>query len=136
MMLKAQLSLQKKGKKKLLKSDLVIKIFLYSMKIARIKFVVLFLIFAAAFVFGSNSLLDQPPELLWGSESQVAWKSVVAKILSPIKIILMGPLVPFINFLHQDPDTPPPFFLAGFVIYWTILALIIYYVISKIKKVR
>ena len=106
------------------------------MKITRIKFVFLFLIFAAAFVFGTGLLLDQPPESLWGSDSQAAWKSAVAKILSPIKIILIGPLLPFINFLHQDPDTPPPFFLVGFVCYWTILALIIYYVLSKIRQRR
>jgi len=106
------------------------------MKITRIRFVFPFLIFASAFLFGTTLLLDQPPESLWGSESQIAWKSVVATILSPIKIILIGPLLPFIKFLHQDPDTPPPFFLVGFVFYWTILALIIHYVLSKIKHLR
>ena len=100
---------------------------------SRMKFVLLFLIFAGAFVFGTTQLLNQPPESLFGSESQAAWQSAVSKILSPIKIILIGPLLPFINFLHKDPDTPPPFFLVGFAIYWTILALIIHYVVSKIK---
>ena len=104
-----------------------------SINIARIKFVVLFLVFAFAFIFCTNSLLDQPPESLLGSESQVGWKSTVSTILSPIKIILIGPLLPFINFLHQDPDTPPPFFLAGFAFYWTILALIIHYLIGRIR---
>jgi hypothetical protein len=106
------------------------------MNISRIKFVFLFLIFAVAFLFGTNLLLDQPPESLFGTESQVAWKSIVSTILSPIKIILMGPLVPFINFLHQDPDTPPPFFLAGFALYWTLLALFLHYFISKRKYAR
>ena len=106
------------------------------MNISRIKFVFLFLIFAVAFLFGTNLLLDQPPESLFGTESQVAWKSTVSTILSPIKIILMGPLVPFINFLHQDPDTPPPFFLVGFALYWIILALILHYLLSKIKFSR
>ena len=106
--------------------------------ISRIKFVFLFLIFAFAFLFITTSLLDQPPESIPGSESKVDWKSTVATILSPIKIVLIGPLLPFINFLRQDPDTPPPFFLAGFAFYWTILALFIYYLLAKInmKKVN
>jgi len=104
------------------------------MKISRIKFVFVFLIFASAFLFVTTLLLDQPPESLFGTKSQVAWKSTVSTILSPVKIILMGPLLPFIKFLHKDPDTPPPFFLAGFAIYWTILALILHYLLSKIKR--
>jgi hypothetical protein len=101
--------------------------------ISRIKFVFLFLIFAFAFLFTTTMLLDQPPESFLGSESQVTWKSTVSTILSPIKFILIGPLLPFINFLHQDPDTPPPFFLVGFAFYWIILALILHYLLSKIK---
>jgi hypothetical protein len=104
------------------------------MKTSRIKFVVLFLIFSFAFLFATTLLLDQPPESLLGSESQGAWKSAISTILSPIKVILIGPLLSFINFLHQDPDTPPPFFLAGFAIYWTILSLFIHYLLSKIKR--
>jgi hypothetical protein len=103
------------------------------MNISRVKFVLFFLIFALAFLFGTTSLLDQPPEAFLGSESQVPWKSTLSTILSPIKIILIGPLLPFIRFLHQDPDTPPPFFLIGFAIYWTMLALILYYLLSKLK---
>ena len=106
------------------------------MHIPRIKFVVLFLISAFAFLFGTTLLLDQPPESFLGSESQVAWKAAISTILSPVKIILIGPLLPFIQFLRQDPDTPPPFFLAGFAIYWTILALILHYLFSKIKLSR
>ena len=107
-----------------------------SKNIPRIKFVFFFLVFAFAFLFGTDLLLDQPPESLLGSESQVGWKSAISTILSPIKIILIGPLLPFINFLHKDPDTPPPFFLAGFAFYWTILALVIYYFLSKRKYAR
>ncbi|NEU07005.1 hypothetical protein GZH53_01660 [Flavihumibacter sp. R14] len=103
------------------------------MNVTTIRFVFLFLIFAFAFVFGTTLLLDQPPESFVGSESQGTWKSVLSTILSPFKIILIGPLLPFIKFLHQDPDTPPPFFLAGFAIYWTILALILHYIFHKIK---
>jgi hypothetical protein len=106
------------------------------MDIPRLKFVFLFLIFAVAFLFATNLLLDQPPESILGSESQIAWKSAMSAILSPIKIILMGPLLPFINFLHQDPDTPPPFFLVGFAFYWTLLALVLHYLLIKIKHSR
>jgi len=106
------------------------------MNISRIKFVIIFLIFAFAFLFVTTSVLDQPPEAFLGSESQVAWKSTVTTILSPIKIVLIGPLLPFINFLHKDPDTPPPFFLVGFAIYWTVLALVLHYLLHKIKQFR
>ncbi|TWI90916.1 hypothetical protein [Chitinophaga japonensis] len=103
------------------------------MKTSRIKFVSIFLIFAFAFLFGTISLLDQPVESFLGSSSQTTWKAVVSTILSPVKVILIGPLLPFIKFLQQDPDTPPPFFLAGFAFYWTILALVLHYLLSKIK---
>lgn len=105
------------------------------MKTSRIKFVVFFLIFAFAFLFVSDSFLDQSPEALFGSPTQVGWKSTLATILSPIKVVLMGPLLPFINLLRQDPDTPPPFFLVGFAFYWTVLALLIHFLIGKMKGV-
>jgi hypothetical protein len=104
------------------------------MNISRIKFVSFFLVFAFAFLFGSTLILDQRPESFLGSESQVAWKSTVSTVLSPIKIILIGPLLPFIKFLHQDPDTPPPFFLIGFAFYWMIFALVLHYLFGKIKQ--
>lgn len=103
------------------------------MKTSRTKFVILFLVFSFAFLFGTTLLLDQPPESLVGSPSQVTWKATVSTVLSPVKTILIGPLLPFIKYLHQDPDTPPPFFLAMFAFYWTILAIIIYYLVRKIK---
>ena len=103
------------------------------MNTSRIKFVFFFFVFVIVFLFGTTLLLDSSPESLLGSESQVGWKSVIATILSPVKIVLMGPLLPFIKFLRQDPDTPPPFFLVGFAAYWTFLAIIIHYLISKIK---
>jgi hypothetical protein len=106
------------------------------MHISRIKFAFFFLIFAFAFLFGTTSLLDQPPEALLGTESQGPWKSVVSTIVSPIKVVLIGPLLPFIKFLHQDPDTPPPFFLVGFAVYWTILAFIAHYLLNKVRQAR
>jgi len=103
------------------------------MKTSRIKFLFLFLIFAFAFLFGTNALLNQQPESFLGSESQTAWQSAVSTILSPVKIILIGPLLPFIKFLRQDPDTPPSFFLIGFAFYWSVLALVLHYFFRKIK---
>src|SRR5687767_5222052 len=104
------------------------------MKASGIKFVFFFLIFSFVFLFTTTGFLDQPPDSFFGSKSQVAWQSTVSTILSPFKIILVGPLVPFINFLRKDPDTPPPFFLVGFAIYWTILALVIHYIIKKVRS--
>jgi hypothetical protein len=104
------------------------------MNTSRVKFVLLFLVFAFAFLFGTTQLLDQAPESFLGSESQAAWKSVISTVLSPIKIVLIGPLLPYINFLHQDPDTPPPFFLAGFAVYWIILAFGIHFLLGKMKR--
>lgn len=104
------------------------------MKISAIKFVLCFLFCAFVFLFASSSLLDQLPESFLGTNSQTAWQSAISTILSPIKAILIGPLLPFIEFLRQDPDTPPPFFLVGFAIYWTLLALVLYFVINKIRS--
>jgi hypothetical protein len=104
------------------------------MKMPRIKFVILFLVFAFAFLVISTSLLDLPPESFLRSDSQRTWQSVISTILSPVKVVLIGPLVPFINFLHQDPDTPPPFFLIGFALYWCILAFAIHFLMGKFKR--
>lgn len=111
------------------------------MNISRTKFVILFLISAFAFLFISNALygssvrlFPQHGEPWFGTESQAEWKIVVSTILLPIKIVLIGPMLPFINFLRQEPDTPPPFFVIGFAFYWTILALIIHYILGKIKQ--
>jgi hypothetical protein len=98
------------------------------MKISRIKFVIIFIVGAAVFLFATTLLLNQPPESIFGSGS------VLSYVLSPVKLILMGPLLPFIKWLRQDPDTPPPFFLAGFAFYWTILALTVHYLLGKIKR--
>lgn len=105
------------------------------MKISKINFVSLFVIFAFAFIWGTTLFLNQPVESLIGSESQVGWKLIVSKILLPIKFILIEPLLPFVNFLHQDqdPDTPPPFFVFGFAFYWITLALFLHYLLSKIR---
>lgn len=106
------------------------------MNISRTKFVFVFLLCSFAFLFGTTSLLNQPPQSFLGTESQEAWQSAISTIVSPVKVILIGPLLPFIEFLHQDPDTPPPFFLVGFSMYWAILALVIHFLLGKMRRSR
>lgn len=112
------------------------------MRISRKKFIILFLICGFAFLFITTTLLGttgprgfpKPPDsiLRTGSDSPIAWKSTVSKIILPIKIILIGPLaLPQINFLKED--SPPPFISIYLIFYWTILASIIYPLVNKSK---
>jgi hypothetical protein len=110
------------------------------MTISRTKFVILFLISGFAFLFISNAVLGPGARLFpendqsfFRTESPIAWKNTAATILLPIKIVLIGPLLPYIELLRQEPDTPPPFFLIGFAFYWSILALLIHYLFGKLK---
>ena len=112
------------------------------MKMSRTKFVILFIVAGFAFQFISNSILGSEVRLFpqngdsfLGTGSPIAWKSAVSTIILPIKIVLIGPLLPFIEFLRRpDADPPPPFFVIAFAFYWTILALTIHYLISKMKR--
>lgn len=110
------------------------------MNISRTKFVTLFIICGFVFLFISTSLLGttgprgfpKPPDSLLLLESPTAWKRNVSTIILPVKVVLIGPLLlPSINFLKEDP--PPPFVAIYFIVYWTILSLIIHYFISKLK---
>jgi len=100
------------------------------MKISRKKFVIIFLVSAFAFQFISNLILE-PVNGDWfpGTDSPIAWKRTLATILYPVKIVLVGPLAPIFN----DPDPPPPIRVLACALYWTVLALVLYYPISKIK---
>lgn len=113
------------------------------MDISRKKFVILFMIFGFVFLFVTTTLLGssgfggfpQPPDSLLGMDSPVAWKRTVSTIISPIKVLLIGPIaLPSIHFLEEDP--PPPFVGIYFIFYWTILASGIYYLLGKIKHFR
>ena len=112
------------------------------MKISRTKFVILFLVSAFAFQFITNALLGSEVglfpgkgESFLGTGSPIAWKSTVSTILLPVKIVLIGPLLPFVEFLTRpESDPPPPFFVIGFAFYWTILALAIHYLLGKIRR--
>jgi hypothetical protein len=100
-----------------------------NMKISRTKFVIIFLVSAFTFQFISNLILV-PVNGEWypGTDSPIAWKRTVAAILYPVKIVLVGPLSPIFN----DPDPAPPVRALACAIYWTVLALVIYFIISKI----
>lgn len=100
---------------------------------SRIKFVLVFVAFAFVFLFFTTAILNQAPDAFLGSAPQTGWQAVLSTILSPIKAILIGPLLPFIQFLRQDPDTPPPFFLAGFAFYWAVLAWVIHFLWGQLK---
>lgn len=108
------------------------------MNISRKKFVTFFLIAAGAFMFISNAIFGtdtrvfpQPPESFLGNESPIVWKSIGYKVLLPIKLVLVGPMLPFPHFLREDP--PPPFVAIVFAFYWSILALILHYLLRKRK---
>ncbi len=113
------------------------------MNISRRKFVISFFIFGFSFLFITTSLLGStgprgfpqfPDSVLHtGSDSPIAWKSTLSTIVWPVKLVLIGPLMPYIEFLRQEPDTPPPFFGIGMVLYWSILAPSIYYLLGKLK---
>src|SRR5882757_9001468 len=99
------------------------------MKISKTKFVIIFLVSAFAFQIVSNLLLE-PVNGDWfpGTGSPVAWKRTLAAIIYPVKIVLVGPLSPIFN----DPDPAPPIRALACALYWTALALIIHYLLSKI----
>ncbi len=102
-----------------------------NMKISRTKFVIIFLVSAFAFQVIFNLLLGPVVNGDWfpGTDSPIAWKRTVASIIYPVKVVLVGPLAPVFN----DPDPPPPVRLLACAIYWTVLALVIYFILSKIR---
>jgi hypothetical protein len=105
------------------------------MKISRTKFVIAFLISAFVFQFISNSVLGTEVRLFpangdWfpGTESTIPWKSTLSTILYPIKIVLIGAL----SSLFKGPDPAPPVLVIAFAFYWTAIALVLHYLLSKI----
>ena len=105
------------------------------MKISRTKFVIAFLVLAFAFQFISNSVLGTEVRLFpgngeWfpGTGSPIGWKNTLATILYPVKFVLIGPL----SFLAKDPDPAPPVLVLAFALYWTAIALVLHYLLSKI----
>ena len=109
------------------------------MSISRTRFVIIFVFSAFVFMFVSNALFGtsaqvfpQPPESFLGTRPPVAWKSVGYTILLPLKLVLVAPLLPFPDFLRDDP--PPPFVAAVFILYWSVLALVVHALIKALKR--
>jgi len=107
------------------------------MKTSRKKFVSLFLICGFSFLFIYNvtirsavQLLPESGDSFLGTDSLTGWKNTVSTILYPVKIVLAGPILPLLNL----PDPPPPFLVVGFAVYWTLLAMVIHYLICVIKR--
>ena len=107
------------------------------MKKKKKKFVSLFVIFGFAFLFIYNvsirsvvQLLPESAGSFLGSESLTGWRSALSTILYPVKFVLAGPMLPLLNL----PDPPPPFLVIGFAFYWTMLALLIHYLVRIIKR--
>jgi hypothetical protein len=99
------------------------------MKISRTRFVIIFLATAFAFMFITNLLLV-PINGDWfpGTGSPIAWKRNLAAIIYPVKIVLVAPLAPIFN----DPDPAPPIRALACALYWTVIALILHFLLSKI----
>ena len=100
------------------------------MKISRKKFIIIFLVSAFAFQAISNLLLGPVVNGTWfpGTDSPIAWKRNLAAILYPIKVVLVGPLAPIFN----DPDPAPPIRALACAVYWTLIALVLHFILSKI----
>jgi len=99
------------------------------MKTSRTRFVIVFLVSAFAFIVITNLLL-QPVNGDWfaGTDSPIAWKRTLAAIIYPVKIVLVGPLAP----IFTDPDPAPPIRALACALYWTAIALVLHFLLSKI----
>ncbi len=111
------------------------------MNISRTQFVIRFIVFGFVFLFVTTSLLGSTgvrgfpkhPDSLLGLDSLVAWKRTVSMIVSPVKVVLMGPLLlSGVDFLQDDP--PPPLIGIVLVFYWTLFASGIYYLLRRLNQ--
>jgi len=100
------------------------------MRISRKKFIIIFVVSAFVFVGITNLILGPVVNGTWypGTDSPIAWKRNLAAAIYPIKIILVGPLAPIFN----DPDPAPPIRALACAVYWTIMALVLHFILSKI----
>jgi hypothetical protein len=102
------------------------------MKISAKKFVIIFLVSAFVFI-GITNLILVPVNGDWfaGMDSPITWKRNLAHIIYPLKIVLVGPLAPVFN----DPDPAPPIRVLACAVYWTIMALVLYYILYILSKI-
>jgi hypothetical protein len=100
------------------------------MRITRKRFVIVFLISAFAFIIITNLLLGPIVNGTWfpGTDSPIVWKRNLAALIYPLKIVLVGPLAPIFN----DPDPAPPVRMLACAVYWTAMALVLHFILSKI----
>ena len=100
------------------------------MKISRTKFIIIFLVSAFAFNIITNLLL-QPVNGDWfpGTGSPIAWKRTVAAIIYPVKIVLVGPF----GWLQYSTirTRHPRFVRLACALYWTVIALALHFLLSK-----
>ena len=112
------------------------------MNISRKKFIILFIVSGFVFMFITTTLLGSTgprgfpkyPDSFLGTASPIAWKNTVSTIILPLKVVLIGPLLLSTDFLRDDP--PPPFISIYLILYWTILASIIHYLLRKINILK
>jgi hypothetical protein len=99
------------------------------MKTSRTRFLIIFLASAFAFMMITNLLL-QPVNGDWfaGTNSPIVWHRTVAAMIYPVKFILVGPLAPIFN----DPDPAPPIRMLACALYWSVIALVLHFILSKI----
>ncbi|HEY4493017.1 MAG TPA: hypothetical protein VJB98_00105 [Candidatus Paceibacterota bacterium] len=110
------------------------------MRTSRTRFVIYFIISGFVFMFITTSLLGSTgprgfpkhPDTFLTIASPEAWKQTAPAIISPIKVVLIGPLLLSYSFLQDDP--PPPFIGIYLIIYWTILASLIHYLMGRAKQ--
>ena len=102
------------------------------MRLTRKKFVLRFLGCGYALDFVAKFLLDQPHDALGAVPSQAPWQQHISTILSPLRLVLVGPVV----WLQQDPDPPPPFRVILLAIYWTLLALVAHSLLNSRTRKR
>ena len=100
------------------------------MKLSRKRFVIIFLVSGFAFMVITNLLLGPVINGTWfpGTDSPITWKRNLAAIIYPVKFVLVGPLAPIFN----DPDPAPPIRMLACAVYWTAIALVLHFILSKI----
>jgi hypothetical protein len=99
------------------------------MRISRTRFVIIFLLSAFGFLFITNLILV-PINGDWfaGTHSPIQWKRNLASAIYPIKFVLVAPLALIFN----DPDPAPPIRVLACAVYWTAIALVLYFILSKL----